>query len=60
MSTEQDKLTITPEEASKMAGVTPYAIYQGLQQGKIPAFKLGRLWRIPKKAFLKMCDGEAA
>lgn len=37
---------ITCPQAAERLGVTTRAIQQAIQRGKLPAFKMGRLWRI--------------
>jgi len=40
---------LTPEEAAKYLKVARGTIYYWIHAGKIPASKLGTLWRINKK-----------
>lgn len=40
-----DKRLMTVEEVSDYLRVRPATIYEWAKQGKIPAVKMGRLWR---------------
>ena len=37
---------LTPEQVAKRLQVTEWTVYGWLRRGKLPALKLGRLWRI--------------
>ena len=41
---------ITPEEAADMLGCGMNSIYKLLNSGKIKAMRIGRHWKIPKRA----------
>jgi excisionase family DNA binding protein len=37
---------LTPEQVAERLQVTERTVYSWLRRGKLPALKLGRLWRI--------------
>lgn len=41
---------ITPEEAAEMLDCGMNAMYKLLNSGKLKAFRIGRIWKIPKRA----------
>ena len=45
--------TLTPEEVAHILKVKPVTVYRALRAGKMPGRKVGRLWRIPRRAFLE-------
>lgn len=44
------------EEVSRFLRVTPQTIYNMLRDGRIKATKIGREWRFPKEAIMKIFD----
>lgn len=49
---------LTPEEAAPQLRVTPQCVRQQLVAGKLPGFRVGRLWRIPSDQFCAFLRGE--
>ena len=43
-------VVITPEEAADMLGCGMNTIYRVLKEGKLKAMRIGRHWKIPKRA----------
>jgi excisionase family DNA binding protein len=41
-----DEKLLTPEQVAERLQVTERTVYGWLRRGKMPALKLGRLWRI--------------
>lgn len=41
---------ITPEEAAELLGCGMNTIYKVLKSGKLKAMRIGRIWRIPRRA----------
>jgi excisionase family DNA binding protein len=39
---------LTPEEVSDLLQVSVYTVRRWIKQGELPAYKVGRLWRIDK------------
>lgn len=37
---------LTPEEVSDLLQVSVYTVRRWIKQGELPAYKVGRLWRI--------------
>lgn len=48
--------TITRIEAAAVAGVDPRTITAGINEGTIPAIRLGRRVVIPREKFLKLFE----
>ncbi|MBW1679751.1 MAG: helix-turn-helix domain-containing protein [Deltaproteobacteria bacterium] len=47
------------KEASKYLGVKPDTIYRHIHSDKIPAFKLGGLWRFKKKVLDEWMENQS-
>lgn len=43
-------IVLSPAEAMEVLGVGKNTIYRLLNTGKLPAVKIGRMWRIPVSA----------
>jgi len=43
--------TLTPHEISKILKLHPFTVTRLAREGKIPAFKVGGVWRINKDEF---------
>lgn len=39
---------LTPQEVSELLQVSVYTVRRWIKQGELPAYKVGRLWRITK------------
>lgn len=39
---------LTPQEVSELLQVSVYTVRRWIKQGELPAYKVGRLWRIKK------------
>jgi excisionase family DNA binding protein len=39
---------LTPQEVSDLLQVSVYTVRRWIKQGELPAYKVGRLWRIKK------------
>ena len=50
MTEEVNEGLITPEELSEILAVGKNTAYRLLNEGKISAFRIGRIWKIPRKA----------
>lgn len=49
-------LTITRKDAAAALGVDPRTVTVGIEEGTIPAIKLGRRRLIPRERFLKLFE----
>jgi excisionase family DNA binding protein len=49
--------TISVNEAAHRIGVTPQTVRRAIQRGEIPAFVLGRTYRVPKSRFERLIEG---
>ena len=43
--------TLTPNEIAKMLKLHPFTVARLAREGKIPAFKVGGVWRIERRKF---------
>ena len=43
--------TLTPNEISKILKLHPFTVTRLAREGKIPAFKVGGVWRMEKSQF---------
>ncbi len=50
------KQIMTVKEIAEYLGVHPMTIYKYVQDGKIPAFKIGASWRIRRDSIKKWMD----
>ena len=50
MTEEVYESLITPEELSEILAIGKNTAYRLLNEGKISAFRIGRIWKIPRKA----------
>ncbi len=50
------KQVMTVKEIAEYLGVHPMTIYKYVQNGKIPAFKIGASWRIRRDSIKKWMD----
>ena len=57
MTPKTEKLTISvPEAALKLGLKSKGAAYKAARRGDIPTIKIGRLFRVPVRAFERMFD----
>ncbi len=45
--------TLTPSEVAKILKLHPFTVTRLAREGKIPAFKVGGVWRVRKDQFEK-------
>ncbi len=45
--------TLTPNEISKILKLHPFTVARLAREGKLPAFKVGGVWRVRKDEFEK-------
>ncbi len=50
------KQVMTVKEIAEYMGVHPMTIYKYVQEGKIPAFKIGASWRIRRDSIKKWME----
>ena len=46
---ELDLRAMTPDEVARRLSVTRLTVYRLLKRGEIPAFKVGRQWRVKRE-----------
>lgn len=51
---EEEKLTLSIEEAAKLLGIGRNLAYDRVKTGEIPVIKIGRRLLVPKKALEKL------
>ena len=47
---------LTPQEVSDLLQVSVYTVRRWIKQGELPAYKVGRLWRINKHDLNRWLD----
>ena len=52
MILEQYPDILTVEDLCNVLNIGPNAAYELLQKGAVPAFRIGRRWKIPKEAVI--------
>ncbi len=60
MSDSQERKTLTIDEAAKLLGVGRNQAYEAARRGEIPTLRIGRRLLVPRAAFERMLNGEAA
>ena len=55
-----DVAPLSPKEAAEILNVDIKSIYGGMRRGEIPSMRLGRLFLIPRRAFMRLVDGGTA
>lgn len=50
---------ITPEEAAELLGCGMNTIYKILKSGKLKAMRIGRIWKIPRRAIQEYIIAES-
>jgi excisionase family DNA binding protein len=55
-STNTAVLTLSVEEAADLLGIGRDAGYNAVRTGEIPALRIGRYWRVPRAALMKMLE----
>ena len=49
--------TLTPNEVAKVLRLHPFTVTRLAREGKLPAFKVGGVWRFRKDEFEQWIDG---
>ena len=50
--------TLTPNEIAKILRIHPFTVTRLAREGKIPAFKVGGIWRFRKDQFEQWIQGQ--
>lgn len=50
---------LTPAEAMELLKISANVLYRLLASGQIPAYRQGRVWRIPKQGLISYINKEA-
>lgn len=51
--------TLTPSEISQMLKIHPFTVTRLAREGKIPAFKVGGIWRFRKDQFQQWIERQS-
>ena len=51
--------TLTPNEISKILRIHPFTVTRLAREGKIPAFKVGGIWRFRKDQFERWIERQS-
>lgn len=57
--TEQDRLTVSIEEAAGLLGISRALAYELVRRGELPQLRLGRRVVIPRKALVDFVEAAA-
>ncbi len=58
--TDNERLTVTVEQASRLLGISRASGYQGVLSGEIPHIRVGKRILVPRGALERMLNGAAA
>ena len=58
MTENEERLTLTVEEAAKVLGIGRNTAYEGVAAGEIPSIRIGARLLVPAKALYRMLEGE--
>ncbi|MBM4467444.1 MAG: helix-turn-helix domain-containing protein [Chloroflexi bacterium] len=56
--TQVERKAYSPKEVQEMLGIAQTTVYRWLTSGRLPAVKIGRLWRIPADALEELLSTE--
>jgi len=56
--TQVERKAYSPKEVQEMLGIAQTTVYRWLESGRLPAVKIGKLWRIPADALEELLDTE--
>jgi excisionase family DNA binding protein len=56
VSTTQERLTLTVEEAAAVLGISRAFAYEAVRRGEVPSIKIGRRVLVPRAALERMLD----
>jgi excisionase family DNA binding protein len=59
MNASPDRLTFTADELADALHLAPSTVRLWCQRGEIAATKRGRLWRIPRREYLRLVGDDA-
>ncbi len=54
--TQLERKAYSPKEVQEMLGISQTTVYRWLETGKLPAVKIGKLWRIPADALEELLN----
>jgi excisionase family DNA binding protein len=57
---DQERKTITVEEAAKLLGISRSSAYAAAARGELPVIRIGRLLLVSKARMQRLLDGIAA
>jgi excisionase family DNA binding protein len=55
-----DKVALKPRRVARMLEMSPSAIYEAINSGKLPSIRIGRSVRIPASAIRQLLDQAAS
>jgi len=56
--TQLERKAYSPKEVQEMLGISQTTVYRWLESGRLPAVKIGKLWRIPADALEELLSAE--
>lgn len=54
---DEERLTLTVEQAAKLLGIGRNLAYERVKTGEIPVIRVGRRLLVPRKALDRLLDG---
>jgi excisionase family DNA binding protein len=57
VTSTQERLTLTVEEAAATLGISRAFAYEAVRRGEIPSIKIGRRVLVPRAALARLLDG---
>jgi excisionase family DNA binding protein len=55
-----EPMAVRTEEAARLLDTTPQIVVNMIHAQRLPAFKVGKTWRVPMRAIEEMCNRRAA
>ena len=56
MEAENERKTVTVEEAARILGVSRGHAYEAVSTGQIPGIRIGKRWLVPRASLDKMLE----
>jgi excisionase family DNA binding protein len=53
---EEQRLTLSVEEAARLLGISRQLAYTGVKEGRIPAIRIGRRLLVPRRALERLLE----
>ena len=57
-ASEQARAFVKVEEAAQFLGIGRQQAYAAVRSGEIPSVRIGKSWRVPMEALMRMASGQ--